>query len=172
MKLFKTAAFLLVVLVASFNAQAQTTKDIVKVASGYKKCSKLVTALKAADLVITLKGKGPFTVFAPTNNAFAKLGSATFDNLLKPDNKLMLAGILTYHVVQGKLNAKAILASIKKGAGTAVLKTVQGGALIATIIKGKVVLTDEKGGKATVTTTDLKAKNGVIHIINNVLMPM
>ncbi len=122
-------------------------------------------------MVITLKGEGPFTVFAPTNDAFAKLPAGTVDNLLKPENKATLAGILTYHVVAGTLDAKSVLAAIKEGGGKAVLTTVAGGKLTAAVVKGKVVMTDEKGGKATVTTTDLAATNGVIHVIDAVLMP-
>jgi uncharacterized surface protein with fasciclin (FAS1) repeats len=110
-------------------------------------------------------------VFAPTNAAFNKLPKGTVENLLKPENKAKLAAILTYHVVAGKLDAAAVIAAIKKGNGKAVLTTVQGGKLTATLAGGKVILTDEKGGKATVTATDLKASNGVIHVIDSVLMP-
>jgi len=171
MKLIKNAALLVAALFLSFNAVAQTTKDIVDVASGSKEHTTLVKAIKAADLVPTLKGKGPFTVFAPTNTAFTKLPAGTLDNLLKPENKSALAGILTYHVVAGNLNAKAISAAITKGDGKAVLTTVAGGILTATVVKGKVVVTDEKGGQATVVTTDLAATNGVIHVIDKVLLP-
>ena len=122
-------------------------------------------------MVTTLKSKGPFTVFAPTNDAFVKLPAGTVDNLLKPENKAKLAGILTYHVVAGDLDAKSVLAAIKKGGGKVVLTTVAGGKLTAAVVKGKVVLTDEKGDKATVTATDLKATNGVIHVIDAVLLP-
>jgi uncharacterized surface protein with fasciclin (FAS1) repeats len=171
MKLIKNAALLVAALFLSFNAIAQTTKDIVDVASGSKEHTTLVKAIKAAGLVPTLKGKGPFTVFAPTNTAFTKLPAGTLDNLLKPENKSALAGILTYHVVAGNLNAKAISAAITKGDGKAVLTTVAGGILTATVVKGKVVVTDEKGGQATVVTTDLAATNGVIHVIDKVLLP-
>ena len=122
-------------------------------------------------MVTTLKSKDPFTVFAPTNDAFVKLPAGTVDNLLKPENKAKLAGILTYHVVAGDLDAKSVLAAIKKGGGKVVLTTVAGGKLTAAVVKGKVVLTDEKGDKATVTATDLKATNGVIHVIDAVLLP-
>jgi uncharacterized surface protein with fasciclin (FAS1) repeats len=172
MKLFKTIALFVVVLFLSINAMAQTQKDIIDVASGAKSCTTLVTAIKAADLVTTLKGMGPFTVFAPTNAAFAKLPAGTLDNLLKEENKATLAGILTYHVVAGNLDAKAILAAIKDGGGTTTLTTVAGGKLIARVVNGKVILRDEKGKKVTVTATDLAASNGVIHVINRVLMPM
>ncbi len=171
MKSIKNVALFVAAGLLSINAMAQTKKDIVDVAAGSTAHSTLVAAVKAADLVTTLKSKGPFTVFAPTNDAFAKLPAGTVDNLLKPENKAALAGILTYHVVAGKLDAKTVLAAIKKGGGKAVLTTVAGGKLTATIVKGKVVLTDEKGGKATVTATDLAATNGVIHVIDAVLMP-
>jgi len=172
MKSFKIAALYVAALLLSINAMAQATKDIVEVAAGSKEHTTLVAAIKAADLVTTLKGQGPFTVFAPTNDAFAKLPAGTLDNLLMPKNKSKLAGILTYHVVAGNLNAKAVMAAIKDGGGKAVLTTVAGGKLTAKVVNGKVVLTDEKGGKATVTATNLEATNGVIHVINKVLMPM
>ncbi len=171
MKSIKTAALFIAAGLLSINVMAQTKKDIVDVAAGSKAHTTLVAAVKAADLVSTLKGDGPFTVFAPTNDAFAKLPAGTVESLLKPENKAALAGILTYHVVAGNLDAKAVLAAIKKGGGKAVLTTVAGGKLTATIVKGKVILTDEKGGKATVTVTDLTASNGVIHVIDAVLMP-
>jgi uncharacterized surface protein with fasciclin (FAS1) repeats len=171
MKSIKNVALLVAATLLSINTMAQTKKDIVDVAAGSKAHTTLVAAVKAADLVTTLKSKGPFTVFAPTNEAFAKLPAGTVDNLLKPENKASLAGILTYHVVAGNLDAKAVLAAIKKGGGKAVLTTVAGGKLTAEVVMGKVVLTDEKGGKATVTATDLAATNGVIHVINAVLLP-
>jgi uncharacterized surface protein with fasciclin (FAS1) repeats len=153
------------------SAHAQMTGDIVDVAAGSPDHTTLVTAVKAAGLVETLKGKGPFTVFAPTNAAFAKLPAGTVDNLVKPENQKQLAGILTYHVVAGKLDSKHILAAISKGNGKASLTTVQGGILIASLENGKVTLTDENGGKATVTAADLMASNGIIHVIDAVLMP-
>jgi uncharacterized surface protein with fasciclin (FAS1) repeats len=155
----------------SFNAMAQDSKDIVDVAAGSKDHTTLVAAVKAADLVETLKGQGPFTVFAPTNEAFEKLPAGTVETLLKPENKKALTGILTYHVVAGNLDAKAVLAAIKKGKGKATLTTVAGGKITASVVDGKVVITDAKGGKATVTAADLKASNGVIHVIDAVLMP-
>ena len=161
----------LVMSVFSLSVWAQKKADIVGVASGSKDHTTLVAAVKAAGLVETLQGKGPFTVFAPTNAAFDKLPAGTVNDLLKPENKQKLTGILTYHVVAGKMEAKAVLAAIKKGNGKAVLTTVQGGALTASLQNGKVVLTDEAGGTATVTATDLQASNGVIHVIDAVLMP-
>ena len=174
MKLIKSMFLLFVAGLMTLSATAQSsaqTKDIVDVAAGSKDHTTLVAAVGAADLVSTLKSAGPFTVFAPTNAAFAKLPAGTVDNLLKPKNKATLAGILTYHVVAGNLDAKAVMAAIKKGKGKVVLTTVAGGKLKASIVGGKVILTDEKGGKATVTATDLKGTNGVIHVINAVLMP-
>ena len=171
MKSIKNTALFVAAILLSINTMAQTTKDIVDVAASSKAHSTLVEAIKEADLVATLKSTGPFTVFAPTNDAFAKLPSGTLDNLLKPENKSKLAGILTYHVVAGNLDAKAVMAAIKKDNGKAVLTTVAGGKLTATVVKGKVVLTDEKGGEASVTATDLSATNGVIHVIDKVLLP-
>ena len=170
MKSIKIAVLFVTALFLSINAMAQTTKDIVDVAAGSKEHTTLVQAIKAADLVNTLKSEGPYTVFAPTNNGFTKLPVGTVDNLLKPENKTKLAGILTCHVVEGNLDAKAIMAAITKGGGKATLTTVEGGMLTATVVNGKVVLTDEKGDTAAVTATDLKASNGVIHVIDKVLL--
>lgn len=146
-------------------------KDIVDIAIGSEAHTTLVAAVKAADLVATLKSDGPFTVFAPINEAFSKLPAGTVEFLLKAENKASLAKILTYHVVAGNLNAKAVLAAIKKGNGSVTLKTVSGGSLTASLDNGKVKLMDEKGGYSFVTITDLKGSNGVIHVIDSVLMP-
>lgn len=151
-------------------ANAQTT-DVVGVAMGSKDHTTLVAAIKAADLVTTLKGMGPYTVFAPTNKAFNKLPKGTVENLLKPKSKAALVKLLTYHVVAGNLKATDVLAAIKVGKGKAVIKTIQGENLTARLENGKVILTDSKGRKATVTTTDLLATNGVIHVIDSVVMP-
>lgn len=151
-------------------ANAQTT-DLVDVAMASKDHTTLVIALKAADLVNTLKGKGPFTVFAPTNAAFGKLPEGTIESLLKPESKATLVTILTYHVIAGKLSSSDITAAINKGKGKAVIKTLQGQRLTARLENGKVILTDSKGGKSIVTATDLPASNGVIHIIDTVAMP-
>lgn len=147
------------------------SKNIVETAVSSKDFSTLVAALKAADLVTTLQGKGPFTVFAPTNEAFDKLPKGTVGTLVKPENKATLTKILTYHVVSGKFNAKAIIKLIKAGNGTAKLTTVQGGILTASLKGKKVILTDEKGGVSTVTAADLNQTNGIIHVIDTVLMP-
>ena len=156
---------------SSVSAAAQSSSDVVDVAVGSKDHTTLVAAVKAAGLVETLKGAGPFTVFAPVNDGFAKLPAGTVDNLLKPENKATLAKILTYHVVAGKLDAAAVLAAIKKGGGKVVVPTVSGGKLTATVDNGKVKLTDENGGTAFVVAADLNANNGVIHVIDSVLLP-
>ena len=152
-------------------AAVKQPKDIVDIAAGSEAHTTLVAAVKAADLVSTLKSAGPFTVFAPVNEAFAKLPAGTVEALLKPENKATLTKILTYHVVAGNLDAKAVIAAIEKGKGKAVLTTVSGGTLTASIDNGKVKLTDEKGSSAYVTATDLKASNGVIHVIDGVVLP-
>jgi uncharacterized surface protein with fasciclin (FAS1) repeats len=157
-------------LLITVSATAQK-KDIVDIAAGSEAHTTLVAAVKAAELVATLKSAGPFTVFAPVNDAFAKLPAGTVDNLLKAENKATLAKILTYHVVAGNLDAAAVLAAIKKGNGSFTLTTVSGGQLTASLDDGKVKLTDEKGGSAYVTVTDLKGSNGVIHVIDSVVLP-
>ncbi|RCW70213.1 fasciclin domain-containing protein [Pseudorhodoferax soli] len=147
------------------------TKDIIDNAVNSKDHTTLVAAVKAAGLVDTLKGPGPFTVFAPTNAAFAALPAGTVDTLLKPENKGMLTGILTYHVVPGKVDAKSLVKMIEDGKGSASLKTVAGGTLTAKASGGKVMVTDEKGGTATVTIADVMQSNGVIHVVDKVLLP-
>ncbi|WP_316822903.1 fasciclin domain-containing protein [Pedobacter gandavensis] len=147
------------------------TKDIIDNAVNSKDHTTLVAAVKAAGLVETLKGKGPFTVFAPTNEAFNKLPKGTVESLVKPENKAALTKILTYHVVPGKMDSKAIAAAIKKGNGKAELTTVEGGKLWAWMKGNKLVLKDEKGGMSTVTIADVNQKNGVIHVVDTVLMP-
>lgn len=154
-----------------FSGANAQSKDIVDIAVGSADHTTLVAAVQAAGLVDTLKSKGPFTVFAPTNSAFAALPAGTVDTLLKPENKALLTKILTYHVVAGNLDAKAVLKAIKKGKGKAVLTTVAGGKLTASLDGGSVILTDEKGGKSKVVVTDLKGSNGVIHVIDTVVMP-
>jgi len=166
----KSLIFVLLASVASTFAIGQA-KDIVDIAAGSKDHTTLVAAIGAADLVKTLKGAGPFTVFAPTNDAFAKLPAGTVETLLKPENKATLSGILTYHVVSGNIDAAAVIAAINAGKGTAVLTTVNGGNLTGSLDGGKVKLTDEKGNSVFVTATDLKGTNGVIHVIDGVLMP-
>ena len=147
------------------------SKDIIDNAVNSKDHTTLVAAVKAAGLVETLKGPGPFTVFAPTNAAFAALPAGTVDTLLKPENKAMLSGILTYHVVAGKMDAAALTKAIADGKGKAMLKTVAGGNLTAMTSGGKVMVMDEKGGSATVTIADVYQSNGVIHVVDKVLLP-
>jgi uncharacterized surface protein with fasciclin (FAS1) repeats len=147
------------------------TKDIIDNAVNSKDHTTLVAAVKAAGLVDTLKGKGPFTVFAPTNEAFAALPPGTVDTLLKPENKATLTKILTYHVVAGDMDAAALLKAIAAGGGKATLKTVSGGTLIAMKSGSGISVTDEKGGVAMVTIADVKQSNGVIHVVDKVLLP-
>ena len=175
------AAAALAMSTLSLNAQAKDpdvggspmypSKTVVENASAAPNLSTLVAAVKAAGLVDTLSGPGPFTVFAPTNDAFNKLPAGTVDTLLKPENLDQLKKILTYHVVAGKMDSKMIAKAIKKGHGTATLKTVEGGTLTAKMSGASLVLTDEKGGMSTVTTADVYQSNGVAHVIDTVLMP-
>ena len=147
------------------------SKDIIDNAVNSKDHTTLVAAVKAAGLVETLKSAGPFTVFAPTNAAFAALPAGTVDTLLKPENKAMLSGILTYHVVAGKVDAATLTKMIMDGKGSTAFKTVAGGMLTAKTVGGKVMITDEKGGSATVTIADVFQSNGVIHVVDKVLLP-
>ncbi len=147
------------------------TKDIIDNAVNSNDHTTLVAAVKAAGLVDTLKGPGPFTVFAPTNAAFAALPKGTVDTLLKPENKPALTKVLTYHVVAGNMDAAALTKAIEAGGGKATLKTVSGGTLTATKSGSGITVTDEKGGSAKVTIADVKQSNGVIHVVDKVLLP-
>lgn len=171
MKSFLGLVVLALSIFAGSSAVSAQDKTIVDIAVGSPDHTTLVAAVKAADLVGTLQGAGPFTVFAPVNAAFEKLPAGTVATLLKPENKAMLANILTYHVVAGNLDSKAVVAAIKKGNGKVELTTVSGGKLWAMMDGKNVVLKDEKGGKATVTAVDLKGSNGVIHVIDSVVLP-
>jgi uncharacterized surface protein with fasciclin (FAS1) repeats len=180
MKLFKTfSVFALAaasVMLAAKNPmvggkEMYPNKDIIDNAVNSADHTTLVAAVKAAGLVDTLKGPGPFTVFAPTNAAFAKLPAGTVDTLLKPENKATLTKILTYHVVAGRLSAADIKKMIKDGHGAAELKTVSGGTLTAMMKEGMIVLKDEKGGMSTVTQGNVFQSNGVIHVVDSVLLP-
>ena len=151
--------------------QMYASKDIIDNAVHSADHTTLVAAVKAAGLVETLKGPGPFTVFAPTNEAFAKLASGTVDTLLKPENKDALVKVLTYHVVPGRLTKASIERQIKDGGGKTAFRTVGGGTLTATIHGGKLVLEDEKGGMSMVTIPDVMQSNGVIQVVDTVLMP-
>jgi uncharacterized surface protein with fasciclin (FAS1) repeats len=152
-------------------AEMLPTKTIVENASQSADHTTLVTAVKAAGLVGTLSGAGPFTVFAPTNAAFAKLPAGAVEGLLKPAAKADLTKVLTYHVVPGTMTAVQLTAAIKAGNGKAELTTVQGTKLTATESGGKITLTDLKGGKSTVTQGDVTQSNGVVHVVDAVLMP-
>lgn len=147
------------------------SKNIVENAMNSKDHTTLVAAVKAAGLVDTLESAGPFTVFAPTNAAFDKLPPGTVDTLLKPENLAELKKVLTYHVVPGRITSHKLEAMIKKGGGQAELKTVEGGTINATMNGDTIVLHDEKGGTATITQSDVMQKNGVIDVIDAVLMP-
>jgi len=152
-------------------AMMYPSKDIIDNAVNSKDHTTLVAAVKAAGLVDTLKGAGPFTVFAPTNAAFDALPAGTVDTLLKPENKATLAKVLTYHVVPGRLDSAALAAKIQAGGGSATLTTVEGEPLKVWMQGDAVVVSDSKGNNATVTTADVYQKNGVIHVVDKVLMP-
>jgi uncharacterized surface protein with fasciclin (FAS1) repeats len=147
------------------------SKNIVSNAVNSKDHTTLVAAVKAADLVETLQSDGPFTVFAPTNAAFDKLPKGTVDTLLKPENKSTLQAVLTYHVLAGKFSAKDIIKAIKKGGGKATFKTVNGGTLTAMLDGKSVILNDTAGNKSTVTIADVNQSNGVIHVVDTVVLP-
>ena len=152
-------------------AAMYSSKNIVENAVNSADHTTLVTAVKAAGLVSTLEGPGPFTVFAPTNEAFDKLPAGTVDTLLKPENKDQLVKVLTYHVVPGRLTVRDLTKRIKMGGGSATMKTVEGGTLTATLQGGRIMLADEKGGMAMVMIPDVIQSNGVIQVINRVLLP-
>ncbi|HEU4873360.1 MAG TPA: fasciclin domain-containing protein [Pyrinomonadaceae bacterium] len=147
------------------------SKDIVDNAVNSADHTTLVAAVKAAGLVETLKGKGPFTVFAPVNAAFDKLPAGTVDTLLKPENKGMLTNILTYHVLAGRFDSNALAKKIKAGNGKAWLKAVNGGTLTAWMDGNSIVISDEKGGQSRVTIANVYQSNGVIHVVDSVLLP-
>lgn len=182
MKFSKIAAVALIAAIsaAALNVSAQVTvggapmyasKDIIDNAVNSKDHTTLVAAVKAAGLVDTLKGSGPFTVFAPTNSAFASLPAGTVDTLLKPENKAALTKVLTYHVVAGQMDSVALMKAVKAGGGKAMLKTVSGGTLTATSSGGNLMVMDESGGTAKVTIADVTQSNGVIHVVDKVLLP-
>ena len=152
-------------------AAMYANKDIVDNAVNSKDHTTLVAAVKAAGLVDTLKSPGPFTVFAPTNAAFAALPAGTVETLLKPENKATLTKVLTYHVVSGRLNADSLKQQIQAGGGKATLKTVSGGTLVARMQGDGIAVTDEKGGTAMVTIANVNQSNGVIHVVDKVLLP-
>lgn len=149
----------------------EAQQNIVEIAVGNESFSTLVTAVKAAGLVETLSGDGPFTVFAPTNDAFGKLPDGTLETLVDPENKEMLTGILTYHVVSGEFMAADVINAIEENEGSFTISTVQGGNLTASLDGESVILTDANGNKSTVIMADVDASNGVIHAIDAVVMP-
>ncbi|MDQ6628524.1 MAG: fasciclin domain-containing protein [Pseudomonadota bacterium] len=152
-------------------APMYSNKDIIDNAVNSKDHTTLVAAVKAAGLVQTLKGPGPFTVFAPTNAAFAALPAGTVDNLLKPESKSALTKVLTYHVVAGKMDAAALSKAIDAGGGKATLTAVSGGTLTASKAGNMIMVADESGGMAHVTIADVIQSNGVIHVVDKVLLP-
>ena len=168
--LFKAVALSFALFIGT-NAVAQD-KNIVETAIGSEAHTTLVAAVKAADLVGVLTSEGPFTVFAPTNDAFAKLPEGTVESLLKTENIATLQAILKYHVIAGKFNASDVVGLIKKNNGKATIPTVNGGNLIASLMDGSVYITDENGNSAKVIAADLDNTNGVIHVIDSVVLPM
>jgi len=167
----RTAAAALLIAVPSVGTTASPKGNIVAAAQTSSVHKTLVAAVKAAKLVDTLASKGPFTVFAPTDDAFAKLPEGTVETLLKPENRDQLTKVLTYHVVPGQFTAAAILQLINQGNGEAKLTTVEGSELTAKLVDGKVVVVDENGGVATVVAADLMQSNGVIHVTDAVSLP-
>jgi uncharacterized surface protein with fasciclin (FAS1) repeats len=159
------------VVMMAFSQFATAQKTIVDVAVGNEDFSTLVAALTAADLVAALQGDGPFTVFAPNNAAFAKIDAATLTSLLKPENKASLSNILTYHVVSGKLDAAAVVAALKKGKGKVELKALNGQTLTVSQKGKQIFLTDQNNNMSEIIATDVMGSNGVIHVINSVVMP-
>ncbi|NND88297.1 MAG: fasciclin domain-containing protein [Flavobacteriaceae bacterium] len=150
---------------------ATAQKTIVDVAVGNEDFSTLVTALKSAELVSALQADGPFTVFAPTNSAFAKIDSNTLNSLLEPKNRAALSNILTYHVVAGNLMASDVVAALKKGNGKVTLKALNGQMLTVMQKDGKIWLKDQNNNYSEIIATDVKGSNGVIHVIDSVVMP-
>ena len=162
---------LTLILCVGFSKNSSAQETIVGVAVGNENFTTLVTALKAADLVGTLQGEGPFTVFAPTNDAFDKVDAKTLASLLEENNKKALAGILTYHVVSGKLTAAVVVAALKEGNGNVELKTLNGQVITVMQKDDKIWLKDSNGNVSEITATDVMGSNGVIHVIDTVVMP-
>ena len=180
-KLFITALFIFGISFSSFAQCGSHDKnvkssyvhknDIIDIASNIDDFSTLVLAIKTAKLVSTLQGDGPFTVFAPTNSAFAKIDSKTIQTLLSPEGKDQLTKILTYHVISGEFKAKDVITAINAAGGSFTIETVSGDKLVATLSNGTVILTDENNRTAAITKTDVDATNGVIHVIDTVVLP-
>lgn len=168
----KKLVFILTTVVAlTFSTAATAQKTIVDVAVGNEDFSTLVAALKAADLVSALQGDGPFTVFAPTNSAFGKIDKSTLNSLLEPKNKKALTNILTYHVIPSQLMASDVVAALKKGKGKVEVKALNGSVLTVMSKDGKIWLKDQNNNYSEIVATDVKASNGVIHVIDTVVMP-
>jgi len=170
-KMFKNLSLITIFVFATSVTAQSSSYDIVKNAASIDDFSTLVTAVKAADLVEVLQSDGPFTVFAPTNDAFAKLPKETLSSLLKPENKATLQKVLTYHVVKGNLMAADVLKAIKDNDGKLSVKTVSGDSFTVTTKDGKVVIVDAKGNTSTIVKTDVKSSNGVIHVLDTVILP-
>ncbi len=172
LKIMKKVALIFTILLSvAFSTNVNAQKTIVDVAVGNENFSTLVTALKAADLVTALQGEGPFTVFAPTNDAFAKIDEATLNSLLEEKNQKALANVLTYHVVAGNLTAADVVAALKKGDGKVELTALNGQVLTVMSKDDKIWLKDANENYSEITATDVKASNGVIHVIDTVVMP-
>ncbi len=168
----KKIVFTLTMIISlAWSQQTIVQKTIVDVAIGNEDFSTLVAALKAADLVSALQGDGPFTVFAPTNEAFAKIDATTLNSLLEKKNQKALANILTYHVIPGKLTANDVVAALKKGKGSVEIKALNGQILTVMQKDGKIWLKDQAGNVSEIVATDVMASNGVIHVISSVVMP-
>lgn len=167
----KVLFILTTVVMLTFSQRISAQKTIVDIAVGNENFSTLVTALKAADLVSALQSDGPFTVFAPVNSAFAKIDFNTLESLLKPENKKILSNVLTYHVISGQLKAKDVITALKKGKGKAEVKMLNGQALTVVQKNGKILLKDQNGNYSEIIKTDIAGSNGVIHIIDTVVMP-
>lgn len=171
-KIIMKKMFTILTAVFTFVAsQTMTAQTIVDAAVSNENFTTLVTALKAADLVDALQGDGPFTVFAPTNDAFAKIDAATLKSLLQPENVKALTNILTFHVVSGKLAASDVVAALKKGKGKVELKALNGQTLTVLQKDGKIWLQDQNGNYSEIVATDVMGSNGVIHVIDSVVMP-
>jgi len=166
----KKTSLLFAFLISTLFSVAQQ-KDVVDIVIGSKDHTTLIAAVKASGLVETLKGAGPFTIFAPTNAAFDKLPAGTVEGLLNPEAKDALTSVLTYHVIAGKIDAASVVKAIKSGKGKATLTTLNGATLTARLKGDKVIITDSKGNTSVVIATDLKGSNGIIHVIDTVLMP-
>lgn len=171
MKILISRLSLILAFIVASNVNAQSSKDIVETASSLDDFSTLVTAVKAAELVEVLQSDGPFTVFAPLNSAFEKLPEAALADLLKPENKGSLQKVLTYHVIKGNLMAKDVLAALEKNGGKMSVETVSGDSFTVMLKDGNVAIMDSNSNVSTVVKTDVKTSNGVIHVINTVLMP-